>query len=128
MCFAWLCCVCLHSHVFLRVCVFVVFMPVCVMCVWSVPDPPLALLQEFIYYCVFSVLFLIAAIVAAARGSKHSSIGATAVSSHAYSPHTRTHTHTHIHVLPRRNRREFTHTHTHTHTHETETPPLAPSP
>lgn len=40
------------------------------------PGPQL--LIEFIYYCVFSVLFLIAAIVAAAKASAHSSIGATA--------------------------------------------------
>lgn len=37
-------------------------------------------MQEFICYCVYDVLFLIAAIVAAARASLAASIGVTAVS------------------------------------------------
>ncbi|KAK2188816.1 hypothetical protein NP493_122g00000 [Ridgeia piscesae] len=40
--------------------------------------PPFMLLVEFIVYCVFTVFFAIAAIVAAVSGSYHASIGATA--------------------------------------------------
>ena len=42
------------------------------------------LFQEFIYYCVFTLFFLIAAIVCAAKGSYHASIGAAAVSKTLY--------------------------------------------
>ncbi|KAI0220280.1 hypothetical protein LSAT2_028206 [Lamellibrachia satsuma] len=40
--------------------------------------PPFMLLVEFIVYCVFTVFFAIAAIVAAVSGHYHASIGATA--------------------------------------------------
>ena len=40
----------------------------------------LSVFQEFIIYCVMTVFFLIAAIVAAAKGGWHESIGASAVS------------------------------------------------